>query len=275
MSGQHWDVFISYAREDGEWVETLAENLHNLGLEVFKDDWEIDPGDVLVHKIDSGVMAAKNGVLVVTPAALSRPWVREEYAAMITRAVENGFRLIPVLLADAEMPALLASRVWIDFRDAWGPEYEKQVRKLARALKGRKRDRPPGTGGIVPPRGDGFRPEGPIHRTLRVGKERVEFVGGWKTASHRPRGMGAEDENRLYELERLRHGDAVYRDKDGAAADAGLRRVDRIIGRAGASLTRAFLEGEAGEALCRAAWCARTTGATPGERRVGTERGPL
>ncbi len=229
MSGQHWDVFISYAHEDGEWVEALAENLRQLGLEVFKDDWKIDAGDGLVTEIQKAIDASKSGVLVVTPAALSRPWVLAEYDAMMTLAIEKGFRLIPVLLADADMPTLLAARVWIDFRDAYGPEYEKKVRDLAHLLKGEKRKRPPGTGGIVPPRGDGLRPEGPIHRTLRIGKERVEFVGGWKTASHRPRGIGAEDENRLYELEQLRHGDAVYREKDAAVSAAGLRRVDRII----------------------------------------------
>ncbi len=225
-------------------------------------DWEIDAGDKPVHKIEGGVIAAINGVLVVTPSALSRPWVLEEYNAMMTRAIEEGFRLVPVLLADAEMPAFLASRAWVDFRDAYGPEYEKKVRELARVLKRRNREHPPATGELIPPKGDGFRPEGPIHRTLRIGKERVEFIGGWKTASHRPRGILHEDENRLYELEQLRYGDILYREKDDAAKAAMVQKVDRVIERAGASLTRAFLEGEAGEALCRAVSEAASLGAS-------------
>ncbi|MCP4689752.1 MAG: hypothetical protein GY859_16995 [Desulfobacterales bacterium] len=74
-----------------------------------------------------------------------------------------------------------------------------------------------------------------------------------------PRGVRYEDENRLYELERLRHGDMVYRDMDGDAAAATMQRENRIIRRDGAALTRAFLEGEAGEALCRASGSSRTT----------------
>ncbi|MCP4691795.1 MAG: CHAT domain-containing protein, partial [Desulfobacterales bacterium] len=95
---------------------------------------------------------------------------------------------------------------------------------------------------------------------MRIGKEIVEFVGGWKTASHRPRGIRHEDENRLYELEQLQHGDIVYWEKEGAAAT--IRKVDGIIERGGASLTRAFLEGEAGKALCRAVSEAVSLGAS-------------
>ena len=44
-----FDVFISYGHQDQAWVRTLAENLYRAGLEVFYDEWEIGPGDVLVH----------------------------------------------------------------------------------------------------------------------------------------------------------------------------------------------------------------------------------
>jgi hypothetical protein len=130
------DVFISYAHADQAWVEVLAENLHQLGLDVFFDQWEIGPGDMLVHRLDEG-LRARNSVLVVSPTALERPWVQEEYAAMVMRAVDKQLRLIPVLLKDAEMPLLLASRVWVDFRGADGPVYEARVRELVKALKGR------------------------------------------------------------------------------------------------------------------------------------------
>jgi hypothetical protein len=101
-----FDVFLSYAHADSEWVRVLAENLHQAGLNVFFDDWEIGPGDVLVHKLDEGILKSQNGALVVTPASLSRPWVLQEYATMMTRAVEGKQRLIPVLLADADaLPA--------------------------------------------------------------------------------------------------------------------------------------------------------------------------
>ena len=58
----HYDAFISHARADKEWVHVLAENLRNLGLEVFLDAWEIATGDVLVHEIDRGLRDSEEAV---------------------------------------------------------------------------------------------------------------------------------------------------------------------------------------------------------------------
>jgi TIR domain len=115
-----YDIFISYARADQDRVRRLAENLHQSGLEVFFDQWELGPGDVLVHGLDRGLLSARNGLLAVSPTALARPWVLEEYAAMMTRAVAGGFKVVPVLLVDAELPPLLASRIYVDLRQADG-----------------------------------------------------------------------------------------------------------------------------------------------------------
>jgi hypothetical protein len=145
------DAFISYARADQAWVRVLAENLHQAGLEVYYDEWEIGPGDVLVHRLDEGLGGSRNGVLVVSPSALSRLWVNAEYAALMTRAVEGKQRLIPVLLRDAELPPLLASLVWVDFRGVDGPEYERRVRELVKALRGERPGPPPRTGGLRRP----------------------------------------------------------------------------------------------------------------------------
>src|SRR4051794_27440456 len=82
-----FDVFISYGHEDQAWVHTLAENLYRAGLRVFYDKWVIRPGDVLVHALDEGIRTSYTGVVVLSPASVTRPWVLEEYAAMLTRAV--------------------------------------------------------------------------------------------------------------------------------------------------------------------------------------------
>ncbi|HXM56110.1 MAG TPA: toll/interleukin-1 receptor domain-containing protein, partial [Candidatus Dormibacteraeota bacterium] len=113
-----FDVFVSYAHTDGAWVRTLAENLERAGLHVFFDEWEIGPGDVVVHRLDEALRITRNGIVVVSPASMVSPWVAEEYAAMVARAVSEGLRLVPVLLGDAEMPPLLANRRWVDFRGA-------------------------------------------------------------------------------------------------------------------------------------------------------------
>ena len=128
-----WDVFVSYGHGDAAWVRVLAGNLHRAGFEVFLDEWELVGGDRVTGRLEEGIRGAASGVLVVSPHALSRPWVREEYEALLRQAVEQpGRRLIPVLYADAELPVFLANRLWVDFRGAaaTGPVYQGRLEEL-------------------------------------------------------------------------------------------------------------------------------------------------
>jgi tetratricopeptide (TPR) repeat protein len=249
-----YDVFVSYARADGEQVRRLAENLYQSGLEVFFDEWEVGPGDVLVHQLDRGLMSAKNGLVVVTPTALSRPWVLEEYAAMITRAVQGGFRVVPVLLVDAELPPLLASRVWVDLRQADGPVYGRELARLVAMLKGGKSGPPPRTGALLPRAGSGFRKEGRMVRRLRITPEEVVLSNdGEVEARHPHRGLGGTAAPLLYEWRRAvfrrRAEDAVPVRSSGLAHGLQESALNQLHLDLGAALSRTFLKGAAGGAL--------------------------
>src|SRR4051794_35133549 len=186
------DVFISYGHADADWVRTLATNLHQLGLEVFFDEWDIAPGDVLVHKIDAGILASRSGILVVSPTSLTRPYVQAEYAALMGRAIERGQRLIPVLLKDAEMPPLLASRIWVDFRNIDGPDYLARVHELARVLKGEGAGPPPRTGELSPPPGSGFKAAGTRSYRLSIEPGRTALSGDGIDVAGPPSGSSAD-----------------------------------------------------------------------------------
>src|SRR5579863_7976415 len=82
MAEGGWDVFVSYGHGDAEWVQVLAANLHRARFEVFLDAWELAGGDRLAGRLEDGIRRSANGVLVVSPHSLSRPWVQEEYAAL-------------------------------------------------------------------------------------------------------------------------------------------------------------------------------------------------
>src|SRR3954453_20657761 len=99
MTEGDWDVFVSYGHDDAAWVRVLAGNLHRAGFDVFLDEWELVGGDRFAGWLEEGIRGSASGVLVVSPHALSRPWVREEYEALLRHAVEQGRQLIPVLYA--------------------------------------------------------------------------------------------------------------------------------------------------------------------------------
>jgi tetratricopeptide (TPR) repeat protein len=248
-----FDVFVSYTHADGDWVRRLAENLHEEGLRVYLDEWEVGPGDVIVHSIDEGLMSSHMGVVVVSSTSMKSRWVAEEYAAMIGRAIVGKLRLIPVLYGDAEMPPLLANRMWVDFRGADGPEYERRVRQLAAALRGDRLGPPPRGGGLKPPPGSGLRAEGPLRRTLRIDTDEVILLGGEKNVSHRPRGLDGTAEQRLSQLDRARKG--WPEGPTGSATAAGTsieERLQQALLGVGASLGKSFLAGAAGAALRQA-----------------------
>ena len=230
------DVFVSYAHADEAWVEVLAGNLHRAELEVWFDEWEITAGDVLVHKLDQGILHSRNGVLVVSPTSMGRPIVAEEYAAMWTRAVAGQQRLIPVLYQDAELPPMLASRVWVDFRGADGPAYEAKVTELVRALKGERKGPPPRGGPLQPPPGTGYRAEGALSVTLEVSTGAAKLAVGDEHVSGPAQGPDARLDDLLWQQRRA----LVARDRVLLRGEGG-QPVEAVMAELGLHLGRRFL----------------------------------
>ena len=266
---ESWDVFISYGHDDAEWVRALAENLERAGLHVFFDEWEIGPGDVLVHRLEAGLLGSLNGILVASPTSVTRPWVREEYAAMVTRAVAGRQRLIPVLLGDVELPPFAASRVWGDFRGVDGPEYERRVRQLIAALKGERPPRPapdpaPDTRLVAPP-GTMMRPEGAFRASLRISRdETLLAVDGKAPVRGRPSGPSHALEDLRWQADharRLATEGATLALRAGDPAASGDGEVHPRLLALGRGLAEAFLPAAVQEALAAAVADAEQAGA--------------
>jgi tetratricopeptide (TPR) repeat protein len=246
MAEGGWDVFVSYGHGDAEWVRVLAANLHRAGFDVFLDEWELVGGDRVTGRLEEAIRNSVNGVLVVSPHALSRPWVREEYEALLRQAVERpARRLIPVLYADAELPPFLGNRLWVDFRGAGttGPEYEARLGELVRYLQGRPaEDRPARDGSVQWPEGAGgevVRPAGPLRAELRLSATEVSLVAGADRISQRPRGLRRSTVDAVRALEWRR----AHPDPAGPGeSEAALREVGR-------RLSEDFLAGPVGAAL--------------------------
>lgn len=51
-------------------------------------------------------LASRSGILVVSAVSLSRPWVQEEYAAMLVRTLAGRQRLIPGAAAECRDAAV-------------------------------------------------------------------------------------------------------------------------------------------------------------------------
>jgi hypothetical protein len=91
---REWDIFLSYARIDGEQAgDQLRQELDRLGVRVWFDEITIMPGKSQALQMDQGLQRARAGVVLLTPAYLvGRFWTERELGALLHKQT-----LIPVL----------------------------------------------------------------------------------------------------------------------------------------------------------------------------------
>ncbi|GAA0382601.1 hypothetical protein Acor_57390 [Acrocarpospora corrugata] len=131
------DIFVSYARADAAVTEILAGRLVERSLTVFLDEWHIGPGEIVVHRLEQALRESRNGIVVISEAALRSPRAMEEYAALLTASTSRGLRLIPVLVGNAELPPFAHERVWRDLRGLSPRELAARADELADIVEGR------------------------------------------------------------------------------------------------------------------------------------------
>lgn len=93
----HFDVFISHASEDKDAiVRPLAAELSRLGLSVWYDESTLTLGDSLRQKIDEGLATSSYGVVVLSPAFLSKQWPQAELDALFAREMRGRKVILPL-----------------------------------------------------------------------------------------------------------------------------------------------------------------------------------
>jgi hypothetical protein len=106
-------IFISYARADAAVAGRIHEELTRLGLATWLDTADISPGESFVTKIDQGLSEASYVLSLLSGWSVRSEWVTREWSVAIARKTT----VVPVLLDDVEVPALLSPLLYIDFRD--------------------------------------------------------------------------------------------------------------------------------------------------------------
>ena len=110
-------IFLSHNQANKNFVHQLANDLKSRGCDVWLDEWEIKVGDSIVEKIELGIADNEYLVVVLSKDSISSRWVRVELNAAFFRQVSNrGITVLPALIEDCEVPALICDRKYADFR---------------------------------------------------------------------------------------------------------------------------------------------------------------
>lgn len=126
------DIFISYSHHDRDFVERLARDLRDAGLTVWWDEWEIKVGDSIIQKVSEGINQSAYLAVVLSPHSVKSNWVQRELGSALMKqlSAERDITVLPLLVADCEIPVLLRAIKWADFRT----DYETGLRELLGAI---------------------------------------------------------------------------------------------------------------------------------------------
>lgn len=127
-------AFLSHAHSDkNRFVRKFAERLFANGVQVWVDEWEMNPGDSLVQKLlEEGIKNAQAVIIVLSKSSVESKWVRVELDAAFIKRVENSTKIIPIVLDDVEVPETLRSMLYVKIDDL--ENYDAAFQQVLRAI---------------------------------------------------------------------------------------------------------------------------------------------
>ncbi len=92
-----WDFFLSHATEDKEtFVDALAVELHEKGLKVWYDGFELRLGNSLRRSIERGLARSRFGIVVLSPSFFAKDWPQRELDGMAALEVDGRKVIVPI-----------------------------------------------------------------------------------------------------------------------------------------------------------------------------------
>lgn len=115
-----YDVALSFAGEDREYVETVAEILHQLGVKVFYDKYEeadLWGKDLYTHLDSVYQKKSRYCVMFISNFYKEKLWTNHERESAQARAfIEKQEYILPVRFDDTEIPGIRPTTGYIDLR---------------------------------------------------------------------------------------------------------------------------------------------------------------
>ena len=134
-----WDVCLSFAGEDREYVEEVADGLRDEGIRVFYDRYEqvkLWGKDLYEHLDDVYRNTARYCIMFVSSRYAKKLWTNHERKSAQARAFrENAEYVLPVRFDDTEVPGLPETVGYIDLSHI---EANELVQMIIQKLGGRQ-----------------------------------------------------------------------------------------------------------------------------------------
>ena len=104
-------TFLSYSRANKDFALKLARELKAEGFSVWLDQLDIPAGARWDREVEKALKESEIFMIILTPASINSENVLDE----IGYAIDNGKRILPVLLENCEVPLRLRRFQYVDF----------------------------------------------------------------------------------------------------------------------------------------------------------------
>jgi TIR domain len=124
-------IFVSYSHDDADFADRLVLDLRGSEVPATYDKWLLRVGDSIIEKIAQNVVAADGVIALLCPTSVKSSWVKKELSIAMTGEIEKRtIKVLPAVIADCDVPAILSDKFYADFR----PSYYYGLRQLFEAL---------------------------------------------------------------------------------------------------------------------------------------------
>jgi predicted nucleotide-binding protein len=96
MTKSHYDIFVSYAKEDSAFARQLVEALRARKISVWYDRGELRFGDSILREVEDGLEHSDCFVLLLSPESVKKPWTQFETGVALGRGGKG--RIFPIFL---------------------------------------------------------------------------------------------------------------------------------------------------------------------------------
>jgi hypothetical protein len=121
--------FISYAREDREFVNRLVDDLGRESLDTMFD-MLIEPGESWAQSLIKSIESAEFFLVVMSPNYFSSTWAQEELQIGMLREMEKKALVIPLMVSPCKLEGFLAKKQYADFT----VDYQSGLKELILAI---------------------------------------------------------------------------------------------------------------------------------------------
>jgi len=124
-------IFISHSSANKDFVRELSIDLKESGHEPWLDEWEIKVGECIVTKIEEAISSSNYVIIVLSPESVNSGWVEREWKTAYWSEIEsNKIIVLPVLFKDCEIPSLLKTKKYADFRKRYSIGFSQLIQSI-------------------------------------------------------------------------------------------------------------------------------------------------